>query len=435
MYKVEINDLKKFEENYEKNNTLKVSTNAVINNGINNTALNKQEIDKCPNIFNINVKTGKISNQKQSGRCWLFAGLNMLRNKLMEKYNLDDFAFSQIYLTFFDKLEKANFFLNKIVETRNLDISSREIEYYLNNAAADGGEWSYFVNLVKKYGVIPQYLMKETVSSESTSNLNFILNAKLREDALILRESKEENLDELVKDMLSDIYNILTVCFGKPITNFDFEYNDKDNNYYIVKNLTPLKFYEDFIGLDLEEFVNVTNIETEKIFLNNVYESEFVNNMIGGKNIQLVNTTISNIKSALINSLKDNQICWFACDVLTLANFTKGVMSCNLYDYGDLFQTKFSMNKKQRATTKFSTCNHAMAFTGVNVLDDGTTNRWKVENSWCDKDNTNNGYFVMSDDYFNEYVYEVIINKKYLNEETLKLLDQKPILLKPWELI
>lgn len=431
--KIELSNLNEYKKNYKKNKKNDILMSAITNNGLNNVAFNKESIQKSKNIFSINVKTGKVCNQKQSGRCWLFAGLNTLRNKIINDKKLNDFEFSQVYLTFYDKLEKANFFLNQIVKTKDLELTSREVQFLLESAISDGGEWSYFTNLVKKYGVCPKYVMDESIDSEKTLNMNYVLESKLKQDALILRNTTQ-NTDELINDMLKDIYKILVMCLGKPVEKFNFEYVDKDEKYHIVKNISPLDFYKDFINLNLDDFVNLSNIENDKFSLNNVYISKYINNMIDGNHLMLVNVEINKIKEALIKSLKDNNIVWFACDVLAYSSFPKGILDTNLYNYADLFDIDLTLNKKERASFRLSLCNHAMAFSGVNLINN-KANRWKVENSWGEKDTPFNGYFIMSDEYFNEYVYEVIIDKKYLDEETLKLLEKKPIELKPWELI
>jgi len=387
--------------------------------------------------FSKEIKTSKVTAQNSSGRCWLFAGLNLLRHEIEKKLDIENFELSQSYLMFYDKLEKANYFLESILDTLDLETSSRTVQHLLTHIVEDGGQWDMFCNLVKKYGVIPKDVMPESFHSSNSRMMNKLLIVKLREFAYELRTKYDKNtpievLQTDKKQMISTIYNMLCKFLSKPIDKFDFEYTDKDDKYHIERNMDSIKFLKDVIKIDLDDYVSVINAPTIDKPFNRVYTVKYLGNIIEGNPIKYLNVDIDEMKQLTKKQLLDDEPTWFGCDVGQMSNSEDGVMSMGVYDFSLPLDTTFTMNKAQRLDYAESVLTHAMVFTGVNILEDGTINRWKVENSWGEK-RGKKGYFMMSDEWFNEYMYEVAINKKYLSKDLLDVLEEEVIELEPWD--
>jgi len=387
--------------------------------------------------FSKEIKTSKVTAQNSSGRCWLFAGLNVLRHEIEKKLDIENFELSQSYLMFYDKLEKANYFLESILDTLDLETSSRTVQHLLTHIVEDGGQWDMFCNLVKKYGVIPKDVMPESFHSSNSRMMNKLLIVKLREFAYQLRNkyNKKTPIEVLQgekKQMINTIYDMLCKFLSKPIDKFDFEYTDKDDNYHIDRNMDSVKFLEDVIKIDLDDYVSVINAPTTDKPFNRIYTVKYLGNIIEGNKIKYLNVDIDEMKQLTKKQLLDDEPTWFGCDVGQMSNSEDGVMSMGVYDFSIPLSTTFTMNKGQRLDYAESVLTHAMVFTGLNILEDGTINRWKVENSWGEK-RGKKGYFMMSDEWFNEYMYEVAINKKYLSKDLLDVLEEEVIELEPWD--
>jgi len=431
--------------------------NAVTNNNVSKLALNREILRRHNDIFSHNIKTKGITNQKSSGRCWLFASLNALRPAMVEKYKLDKFEFSQNYLAFWDKLEKSNTFLEYMIEFRDRDPLDREMEGLLDSPAGDGGYWKWAVDLIKKYGVVPKEIMPETNSSENSWNMNRTLTRLLRIDAAKLRKmyadgAKVEELRSEKEKMLADVYKILVINLGQPPDEFVWRYeiddttktdadknedkdednkedNDKSDKIIIAEKYTPLSFFNDAVGVDLDQYVNIFDNPTQEY--NRHILARNTRNIYDSDDLHYVSVEIDNLKKIAMKSVLNDDPVIFACDVGHDQDGDDGIMAKNIYDYGTVFDIDLDMSKADMARYFESTSNHMMVFVGVDTAD-GMPDKWRVENSWGDKKGKN-GYWTLYDSWFNDYVYSIIVKKEYVPDEILKIYDQKPIVIPPWD--
>ena len=429
--------LNSYRNNYENNKMSKMATKAMSKASIEDVCYDTIGAAKMNHKFSIEIPTMTVCNQKSSGRCWLFAALNTLREEIGKKTNVENIEISQNQISFFDKLEKANFFLETIIETADRPANDRLVNWVLSAPVSDGGQWDMFVALVKKYWLVPKEAMPETYQSSNTGSMNRILNTKLREDAVILRklinDGKSADEVEAKKDeMLSEIYNVLSVCLGNPPEKFDFEYVDKDKNYHIDRDLTPKSFYDKYIGVELDDYVSIINAPTATKPFNKAYTVDHLGNVAEGNPICYLNLEMSEFKKAVVEQLKNKQVVWFGSDVGKYGCGNEGVWATELYDYETPFGITFNMDKGDMLDYAQSSMNHAMVITGVNLTEDGTPDKWKIENSWGDSKG-NKGYYIMSDDWFDKYVYQACINKKYLTKAQIEILGEERIVLDPWD--
>lgn len=387
--------------------------------------------------FSIELKTLPVTNQKSSGRCWLFAGLNLLREKPAKKLNLENFELSQNYVAFYDKLEKANYMLESIIATADRDVDDRTVCWILSTGLQDGGQWDMFVNLIKKYGVVPKYAMTETHQSSNTGYMNDIANMLLREYAHKLRNmfaagAAPEALRETKKAMMGEFYAYLVMCFGRPPERFDFEYTDKDGKYGADRGMTPLSFYESYVGVNLDEYVSLINAPTADKPMDRSYTVKFLGNVADGRDILYINIEMDKFIDFILKQLKDDEPVWFGSDVTGKYGERKsGIWDTNCFDYESALGIPFGMDKQMQLDYRDSCMTHAMLITGANVVD-GKPNRWKIENSWGDENGVK-GYYIGGAGWFDRYVYQAVVNKKYLDEATLAAMAMKPIELNPWD--
>lgn len=412
-----------------------VRMNAVLSKGL-EVAANAGEVIDNPMIFSVEIETGKITNQKSSGRCWLFAGLNTMRLEVMRRQNLETFEFSQNYAMFWDKFEKANYFYECILDTLDEATDSRLIDHLLSAPMQDGGQWDMFVALVDKYGAVPKDRMPETFHSSNTGMMDKLLTLKLRQDACMLRERYAQGAErsELAAQkpaLLSEVYRMLCICLGTPPESFTWEYRDKDKQFHREQGLTGLTFVERFVGTVLNDYVSVINAPTADKPYYRTFTVDMLGNVRGGRAIKYLNLPSQEMKELAIAQLQDNQPVWFGCDVGQMLERQLGIMGLKTFDYESLLGVRFTMDKAQRLDYNESVLTHAMVLLGVNLVD-GIPNRWKVENSWGDKAGQD-GFYLMSDEWFDEYNYEVVIHKKYLNPLQLAASKLDPIVLAPWD--
>ena len=434
---ITLSNIRKFNKSFNSSTSNQLARNALIQNDINKVAVHWENFSKINHIFSNTIsKQLPVTNQKSSGRCWGFAGLNLLRLEIVKNYNLSNFEFSQNYFMFWDKLEKANYFLENILKTLDQNYDSRLMMHLLQAPVQDGGQWDMFVNLIEKYGLVPKSVMPETNHSSKSSMMNYFLTHKLRECAFILRKSKKprttiKQLRSKKEEMMSVIYSLLCMFLGNPPIKFDWSIKDKNNKFTRFNNVDPLDFYRKFTKVKLKNKVCLINAPMSNKKMNELYTIDFLGNVVGGNIIKYANVEINELKKAAIKSIKNNEAVWFGCDVGKMFNRELGIMDMDLYDYEKLFDTKFKMNKASRLEYGDSAMTHAMLFTGVD-LKRNTPRKWRVENSWGDK-NGDKGYYLMSDSWFDEYNYEVVVDKKYLSRKILEIFNREPNYLEPWD--
>ncbi|MFA5435637.1 MAG: C1 family peptidase [Candidatus Neomarinimicrobiota bacterium] len=410
--------------------------NGILNVGLDETALNHASRVAGRHVFSLELPTGKITAQEKSGRCWLFAGLNTLRFKISQKRNLENFELSQSYLMFFDKLEKANYFLENILETRDEESDSRLLMWLLNAPLQDGGQWDMFTALVEKYGIVPKEAMPETFSSRDSSRMNSVLTHILRGNAAGLRGAyrKGAAIAELKirkAEMLQEFYRLLTLFLGLPPVNFTWEYNDKDKRFVREEPCTPLSFYHREFPEGLRDYVSLINAPTPNKPFMQTFTVRYLGNVEGASPVKYLNVEMPLLKAALIRQLQDGDPVWFGSDVGKMMKREDGILDASVYEYEGVLDTQFTLDKGGRLEYGESLMTHAMVISGVN-LQGSRPERWKVENSWGDKYG-NQGYFVMSDSWFDAYVYQVVVHKKHMTSEMRKVWETEPRALNPWD--
>lgn len=409
--------------------------NAVTNNDIRKLALNRANEGKVNHYFSNKVKTSGITDQKSTGRCWLFTGLNILKPVILEKKNIKNFEFSQNYSFFYDQLEKCNLFLEAIIATGDQPKDDRTVDWLFKHPIQDGGQWTTFADIVKKYGVVPKSAMPETYQSENTRMMRRLLAKKLGEDGILLREmgengKTEQEIRQEKIMMLSGYYRILVLCLGQPPEEFEWQYETKDGTITEKEKYTPLDFYKKYVDINLDDYVMFMNDPSREY--GKLYEIEYDRSMTDGYNWKYINLKNKKIKSFAKASILDNQAMYFSCDVGKQLNKETGLLDVNNYNYDDLMGVKFGIDKADRISTYQSASTHGMALIGVNVIPDGSTDKWLLENSWGPTAG-HKGYLTMTDEWFDEYMFRIIINKKYIDKETLKILKTEPIKLPPWD--
>ncbi|MFT8400465.1 MAG: C1 family peptidase [Lentilactobacillus diolivorans] len=428
-------DFAQLHDNFKKEPKSDVLSRIVTQNGINQAAQDPDAQVRLDPVFSVDLQTGAVTNQKQSGRCWLFSLVNTLRHKFAKKYKLKDFDLSQKYLFFWDKIERANIYYDRIIATASRPADDREVDYYLSMPDDDGGQWAMAAALVQKYGVVPVSDFPETVNTENTSAFGTVLNRKLRIDGMKLRDmvnanKSDDEINVARKQMLSEVYRIVAYSFGEPPTTVNFAYRDDDKKYHKISGLTPKEFYDQYFDTDLDDYVVLSN-SPDKAY-NKVFSLPSQDNVVGGKHITFLNLPMEVLKQTTIAQLKDGETVWFGNDVLEQMDRKKGFLDSHLYRYSDLFNVDLEMDKGKRLEYHQAMVSHAMTFAGVDLDDNGKPTKWKVENSWGDKNGTK-GYFTMNDDWMDDYVYEVVVHKKYLTDEQQALLKQAPIELPAWD--
>ena len=429
--------LAEFSTAFSSNPVNRIAMNAVTSAGLLAASKNPMAQRESRHSYSISLEQGEITNQKQSGRCWMFAALNTFRFEVMKNLNLKTFELSQNYTLFYDKLEKSNYFLESILETLDEPTQGRLISFLLSAPLGDGGQWDMLCNLVRKYGVVPKEAMPETVSSSATREMTSALTRKLREDACLLRKAYADGstLDELRQKkeaMMEEIYRVLCICLGEPPKTFDLEVTDKDDKFIRDTNLTGTAFFEKYVGLNLDDYVSLINAPTADKPYHRSYSVKFLGNVKEGCPVRYLNLPIEELKKAAIAQMKDGSPVWFGCDVGKDSSRDEGLLDTNTYQTDKLLGVTFGMNKAERLEYGESLMTHAMVFQGVNLDEEGKPNRWRVENSWGDAPGKK-GYYVMSDEWFDEYMYQIVVNKKYLPDSYIAEYDSEPIMLEPWD--
>lgn len=434
MKKITEKDLKKFNLSFNDKPVQKALSRVLVKNDLENLFFKQEQRPKNQFKFSHEIKTLPTTHQQSTGRCWIFAGLNLLREEVANKYNLESFELSQNYVAFYDKLEKINYFIQSVDDFLTCDSDDRTFKHLLNMGIQDGGQWDMFVSLIEKYGVVPKEVMPETASSSKTGFMNKLIDVSLRKYAAQARKlkanNKEEEIDKLKEKTLDELYTLLVTNFGMPPKKFDFEYV-KDGQYDVIKDLTPLEFYQNHTNGNLDEFVSIINSPTEDKPFMKTYTVAYLGNVIGGREIKYLNLEMEELKRLVIKQMLNNELVWFGADVSRYGYRNDGVWDDEFFDYEQMLGMSFTMTKEEELDYAQGAMNHAMVLTGVH-LDDNKPVRWKIQNSWGEKPGLK-GYYLASDSWFNRYVYQAIINKKYLSSEQLKAWSQEPKKLKPWD--
>ncbi|MFC6164432.1 aminopeptidase C [Lactiplantibacillus dongliensis] len=433
---ISMDQIANYQADLDQHPAAKVIERSVTKNGILASSQDIPAMSQTTPVFSIDLDTGGVANQKQSGRCWMFAALNTMRHALADKFKLKNFELSQNYTFFWDKFEKANYFYENVLATADQPTSSRKVAWLMTTPQQDGGQWDMLVALIQKYGIVPKSVMPETYNSSKSAEINSTLNLKLRKDAVELRElvaakASADDIQARKEKMLNEVYRMLAYAFGEPATEFDWEYRDDDKNYHIDKGLTPQSFFKKYIGWNLDDYVSIINAPTDDKPYNHTYTIEMLGNVLGGREVKHLNVSMADFKQLAIKQLQAGQSVWFGCDVGQSSDRQKGVMATDVYSKDELFDVDLSMSKAERLDYGESLMTHAMVITGVDLVD-GQPTKWKVENSWGDKVGEK-GFFVMSDAWMDEYCYQVVVNKQFLSDDLKAAQAEEPTVLAPWD--
>jgi bleomycin hydrolase len=420
-----------FRNSFAQDSTVKTAQNAVTQTTIDDVALVRDVVQSTDFTFSTRLDEWKVANQKQSGRCWLFAALNMLRVPAMKKMNVKEFEFSQNWAMFWDKFERANWFLQHIIDTADCDVDDRTVAFLLSDPIGDGGQWNMFVNLVKKHGLVPKTVMPETQSSSCTAKMNMILRWKLRDGAEQLRANGAD-MESIRSEILSGVWRILCIHLGTPPKSFMWQWQDKDKKFHRKGEMSPLEFANEYIETPLDEYVCVVNDPRETSPLMTTYTVGCLGNVVGGDLVKYLNIDTNAMKALTQKMLEDGKPVWMGCDVGKMFRRDIGIWDAALFDFESVYGTRLGLNKAQRLEYHQTLMTHAMLFTGVDVHNDVPV-KWRVENSWGDDGVGEKGFHAMNDSWFDEYMFEVAIEKKYLSSEMLSAWDEEPAVLSPWD--
>ena len=420
--------LQQIRQSYQTTPADKAIRNALGTTPIATLAVNQENWANFDTHFSHRVLSKGITNQKSSGRCWLFTGLNVLRAQMIAKYGLDEMEFSQNYCFFYDQLEKANLFLQGIIDTRQQPMEDKMVDWLFKNALGDGGQYTGVSDLIEKYGVVPSHVMPETFQSENTGKITGLIKLKIKEYALELRALSKASPKELEKrkvEMLGTVYRMLALAFGEPVTSFTWSLKGGEPKTY-----TPQSFYQEFLGNKLtDNYVMLMNDPSRDFY--QCYEIDFDRHVYDGRNWTYVNLPIDDIKEIAIASIKDSTMMYFSCDVGKFLDRERGLLDPNNFDYESLMGTTFGMDKKQRIQTYASGSSHAMTLMAVDLDAAGKPKKWMVENSWGQTGH--HGHLIMTDRWFEEYMFRVVAEKKYVPAKVLDILKKKPVRLPAWD--
>lgn len=426
---IQKNDINNFKTKYENDKTNKIRHRML--NKVKLVDLIQDNDTNLKQSFSINIKTHNVTDQEHSGRCWSFAGLNILREKVIEKCDLENFELSGSYIAFYDKLERFNTLMERLISYKKegKNLYDRYVSSLLKDGMFDGGFFTSLSNLISKYGVVPKDNFPESFSSSNTYEINQILSRLLRKFYLEL-ENCECDEDQLKNKYLENTYFVIADFYGIPPEKFNFEYTDKNGDYHIDKELTPKEFYDKYIGIDLKsDYVEIVSYQDEEFKYNNIYEIEETSKISGKEDNLFLDIPPEEFRRLIIKQLENKEPVYFYCS--TSAKRIEGVWTDLLKRYGDVFDIDLYLDRNSILKTNGLTDCHCMLITGVNIIDD-KIDRWKIENSWGSKYG-NQGYYVATDDWVDTYVHRIVINKRFLEKKHLDILKQKKIKMEKWK--
>ncbi|MEC9200180.1 MAG: C1 family peptidase [Candidatus Thermoplasmatota archaeon] len=412
----------------------KVAQNAVTGNNVASVSLRRDLVQEVDFTFSTKLDDWKATNQKSSGRCWLFATLNLFRPGTMNKMNVKEFEFSQAHIHFWDKFERSNHFLEAIIETSDRAVDDRTIHFLLSDPIGDGGQWNMAMNLIRKHGLVPKSAYPESNSSSSTRWMNSILKDILRSTASELREiigsgGTVEDARTHKESRMKDIWRVLCIHLGTPPESFDWQWRDKDKEFHRRGKITPQEFAEEFVDIDWEDYVCIVNDPRNEYY--RTYTVEYLQNVAGGPPVVYLNVPSDEMKSITQKILEDGLPVWMGCDVGKQMDRKRGLWDANLFETNELYGVDYGMSKADRLRYGQTMMTHAMLFTGVDVVD-GKPRRWRVENSWGD-DSGEKGFYTMNDSWYDEHMFEIATARKYLSEKMLDGLETEPTVLDAWD--
>lgn len=417
----------------------RIARNAVTSSGVRKAARDPEAAAQATTTFDIQLEQGDTTDQKRSGRCWMFASLNTMRYRVMKKLGLKTFELSQAYPLFWDKYERSNWFFERVIDTASEPLDSREVSYLLADPICDGGQWDMFRSLVKKYGVVPKEAMPETACSSNTGDMNKYLTRYLRAGAKRLRDvvAAGGDGDAIVAtkaELMQGVYRILVICLGEPPASFDVRIRDDKNELKASGTYTPREFFDEFVGMNLDDYVSVINAPTQDKPYLHAFTVKFLGNVVEDGQVRYVNLPIEALKRVAVAQLRDGLPVWFGSDVDQGFLREDGVLDPAALDVDALFglPIEAGLDKAARLEYGESVMTHAMTIQGVNLDAEGVPTRWRIENSWGD-DHGKKGYDVASAAWFDEYVYQVVVDKKYLTKDELDAYESEPIELAPWD--
>jgi len=429
-------DLARFAKEFSADPHHRLMQNAVAKTPVEDVALDRAVVTSIDHTVSNLLTDRKVTNQEKSGRCWLFAGLNLLRTGAAEKLGVKDFEFSQNYALFWDKLEKANYFLEAMIATADRDADDRTVAHLLSEPISDGGQWNMFVALVRKHGLVPKSAMPETHSSSNTRGLNGALTAILRKAARDLRAeaaagASPERLRETKNELLEAAHRILAIHLGTPPEEFFWQWTTEDKSFHRDGTITPLEFAERYVTIPLDDYVCLVHDPRESSELGRTYTVEFLGNIVGAPPVVYLNVGIDTLRGLAQSTIAGNEPVWFGCDTGKMSNTKLGMWDAGLYDFGGVYDVDLAMTKADRLVFHDSLMTHAMLFVGVDIVD-GSPRKWRVENSWGE-DSADKGLWTMNDNWFGEHVFEIAVRREQLEPELLEALDQEPIVLPAWD--
>ncbi len=412
----------------------RLAQNAVTRVAIDDVAINREIINNTDHSLSTFLDDWKVTNQQRSGRCWLFAGLNLLRVGAMKKMGLKDFEFSQNYAMFWDKIERANYFLEAIIETADRDVDDRTVAFLLQSVADDGGQWNMFVAIISKHGLVPKAFMPETHSSSDTGRMNSVLRRLLRQGVKSVREASAGGVGAARAEkanVLRVIYRVLCIHLGTPPDRFYWQWTDSDREFHRDGELTPQEFAARYVDLPIADYVCLVHDPRPSSPTGRTFTVHYLGNVLGAPPVTYLNVDMPVIKDIAVQALQQGEPVWFGCDVGKMMSNEYGVWDANLYDLSSVYDTAFTLGKADRLVYHETQMTHAMLFTGVDVLD-GVTRKWRVENSWG-TEKGKDGFYTMNDSWFDEYVFEIAARRGAIPEELLQGLDAEPIVLPAWD--